>query len=50
MNEVRLIDANALKEEIRRGVTDKSVGVFVAKRLFELIDNAPTVEIPKEKG
>lgn len=44
MSEVRLIDANALKEEIRREVVENRVGVFVAKRILKLIDNAPTVE------
>lgn len=43
MSEVRLIDANALKEEIRREVVENRVGVFVAKRILKLIDNAPTV-------
>jgi len=44
---MRLIDADALKEEIRREVGENRIGVFVAKRIFKLIDNAPTVE-PKQ--
>ena len=40
MSEVRLIDANALKEEVNK---KKVVGRF---NTLLLIDNAPTVEIP----
>ena len=47
---MRLIDADALKEEIRREVRENSVGVFVAKRIFKLIDNATTVEPRIEYG
>ena len=41
-----LISREALKEEIRREVGENQVGVFVAKRIFKLIDNAPTVKEP----
>ena len=46
MEEVRLIDANALKQEIRKQiVTPKSkLDVFTIKEVFKTIDNAPTVE------
>lgn len=40
-----LISRSALKEEIRREVGKNRVGVFVAKRIFKLIDNAPTVKV-----
>ena len=40
-----LISREALKEEIRREVGENQVGVFVAKRIFKLIDNVPTVDV-----
>ena len=43
MSEQRLVDANALKEDIRREVGENILSVFAAKEIFKLIDNAPTV-------
>lgn len=40
---MRLIDANALKDVIMQEVYKDRVGVFVARKIFKLIDNAPTV-------
>ena len=37
-----LISREVLKEAIRREVIENRVGVFVAKRIIKLIDNAPT--------
>lgn len=42
---MRLGDLDALKEEIMQEVIENRVGVFVAKRIIKLIDNAPTVKI-----
>ena len=42
--DMRLIDADALKDAIMQEVYKDRVGVFVARRIFKLIDNAPTVE------
>lgn len=48
MSEVRLIDANALKEDLRRYFTDGVLDGVSAKVTFNQIlldiDNAPTVE------
>lgn len=46
--DMRLIDADALKDAIMQEVYKDHVGVFVARRIFKLIDNAPTVEFSKE--
>lgn len=50
MSEVRLIDANALKEDLRRYFTDGVLDGVSAKVTFNQIlldiDNAPTVEYP----
>ena len=43
--DMRLIDADALKDAIMQEVYKDQVGVFVARRIFKLIDNAPTVEL-----
>ena len=43
--DMRLIDADALKDAIMQEVYKDRVGVFVARRIFKLIDNAPTVEL-----
>lgn len=39
-----LISREALKDAIMQEVYKDRVGVFVARRIFKLIDNAPTVE------
>ena len=43
-NKGDLISREALKEKLRQEVSGNKVGVFFAKRVFDLIDNAPTVE------
>lgn len=43
---MRHIDADALKDAIMQEVYKDRVGVFVGRRIFKLINNAPTVEIP----
>ena len=48
MTEVRLIDANELKEDFRRYFADEVLNGISAKLVFDMalycIDNAPTVE------
>lgn len=48
-NEVRLIDANALKEDARTKLGDDITSITLLKLLEELIDNAPTVTVTEEQ-
>lgn len=54
MSEVRLIDANALKEDLRHYFTDGVLDGVSARLAFNQIlhdiDNAPTIEIPNCGG
>lgn len=45
MNEVRLIDANALKKAIFEHRNDYIEDNFFWSKLFDVIDNAPTIEL-----
>ena len=45
MIEIRLIDANALKVEIMKIYKDYIDGNFFWTKVFNLIDNAPTVDL-----
>lgn len=45
MSEVRLIDANALKEQFFGDYDGKT---YFTNEVLKLIDNAPTVEFSKE--
>ena len=44
---MRLIDADILKEELARNITIWNFNVSYDGMLAEIIDNVPTVEIPK---
>ena len=52
MSEIRPIDANALKDEVRHQISKYNSGldVFTTRRLLELIDRAPTIEPNKDYG
>lgn len=50
MAEIRLIDANALKEALMNTQTSlKYMGVFTVNDIKEFIDNAPTIPQPDFK-
>ena len=47
MNEIRLIDANALKEEMNKKALDlANGGMIFIDNINKVIDNAPTVDVP----
>lgn len=45
MSEVRLIDANALKEDLAKEIKTNDMGLWL--KILLVIDNAPTVEMPQ---